>query len=253
MSAPRRIDQRRQIDLADMVDELTRSHPHRERYNRDDRGRRNRTRSRYHVTKMPSLLDQLEHARPLTGMDTRSGGYESRPTANLEALDAYHRIHTESARLLHQRHQPTGGTTTDRVRRLHPIALTDPDAATAIRRWWAQARVLTGWDTRPWRPDNTCPMCGELRSLRIRWHDEVALCVHCDETWDPTNIGLLAEHIRLEADLTRATPRPTPPACYCPLPQPQLTTLRLCPACGSARCIRALTTPPRDTHPQDPS
>lgn len=69
-----------------------------------------------------------------------------------------------------------------------------------IGRWWTWARVVTGWDAPAWQPDSTCPLCGTRGSIRIRLDLGRATCVNdqCRETWDDTNLGLLAEHIRRE-------------------------------------------------------
>lgn len=250
MTAARRVTQRQQLDLTDMVDELTRSHPNRERFTRDERGRRHRTRSRYHITRVPSLLHQLEHTQPTTA-DEHGGsrGFESRPVARLEALDALVTIEHAAIAWLRKLGAPLDGTVVDWIRRLHALThdlTADTERPTRrrieadIRRWWTRARIVTGWDQPAWRPANTCPLCGEYGTLRIKWLDEIGYCVECAETWDPDTIGLLADHIRAEADTTHH--RPTT-ACFCPLPKPQVTALRLCPTCGSARCIRALDTP----------
>lgn len=242
MTTSRTTTTRRRIDLADIVDELTRSHTERSRY--EIRGRGRTTRSRYKVVSVPSLIHQLEHAVPHSTRDERSaGGYQSRPTANVDAFDTWLRIDREARTLLEQLREPTHGTTTACVRRLFRAAPGDRAVARELRRWWAQARVVSGWDAPAWRPRSSCPMCGETGGLRIRRDDKVGMCVDCGETWDPDTIGLLAEHIRLEAEFT-ARRRPVDlPVCWCPLPMPDVTTLRLCPTCGSARCVRALTQP----------
>lgn len=239
-------------DLIDMVAELTRPHTVRTRYELRRRSARS-ARWKYNPVKVPSLLHQLEHAVPRSRIDDSltAGGYGSRPTANLEALSTFVAIDHEARILLEQLSLTTSGTTQACVRRLLDPARTDHAVQRELRRWYAQARVVTGWDTPAWKPDSTCPMCGTHGSLRVRWHEEVGLCVECRETWDPTCIGLLAEHIRLESALRAVRRRPIPPACYCPLPMPDVTSLRLCPSCGSARCIRALTHP-YDTPSQRP-
>jgi hypothetical protein len=67
-----------------------------------------------------------------------------------------------------------------------------------MRRWWTQARLVSGWDQAAWAPNNTCPVCDERRSLRIHAHDKAAFCTSCRETWGPGSIGILAEHVRAE-------------------------------------------------------
>jgi len=111
-----------------------------------------------------------------------------------------------------------------------------------LRRWWTWARIISGWDSAAWRPDNTCPMCGERRSLRVNLAAEAAFCVAdgCRETWDHSNIGLLADHIRQESEQER-TPPPAPVPCHCRWPNGLREQGRwgLCPTCGSPCCVNA--------------
>ncbi|WP_157432593.1 hypothetical protein [Aeromicrobium sp. Root472D3] len=58
--------------------------------------------------------------------------------------------------------------------------------------------MLTGWDSPAWRPNNTCPLCGVKGGLRIRLDHHTGTCMDCRQTWDPSTIGLLADHIRVE-------------------------------------------------------
>lgn len=67
-----------------------------------------------------------------------------------------------------------------------------------VRRWWHQARIVSGWDQAAYRLFNTCPICETRGSLRIKLEVHAALCVECREVWDAETIGLLAEHVRTE-------------------------------------------------------
>lgn len=67
-----------------------------------------------------------------------------------------------------------------------------------VRYWWRQARIISGWDSPPWRPYNTCPNCSKRKGLRINSMAHTAVCVECRTVWEPSTIGLLAEHIRQE-------------------------------------------------------
>lgn len=131
------------------------------------------------------------------------------------------------------------------IRLLHSLTPQLPDATRRsitrdVRRWWTWARIATGWDSPAWRPDNTCPMCGERRTLRINLVAELAVCVHepCRETWDQSSLGLLADHIRLESETERA-PTVQPVPCHCRVPMQQQGRWGLCPACGSSVCVNA--------------
>lgn len=133
------------------------------------------------------------------------------------------------------------------IRLLHGLsASADPVTRRAIerdvRRWWTQARIVTGWDAPAWTPDNTCPQCGERGTLKVRLADRIGMCTNdpCRVTWDEQTIGLLADHIRRESDEERQ-PRTGAGPCWCPYPKPIVPDLsRLCRSCGSARCRHAL-------------
>jgi hypothetical protein len=242
------------IDPVDVVAELTRHHHHIEAYSPDHHDT-----PTTHATRVPSLLEQLAHAGPSTTTDRPANGYPSRPAATLEALDALHAIDRDARTWLRHLRAPTLGDTPDLVRRLGSLLprIEDPRTAEAVTRdlraWHAQARVMTGWSTHPWRPENTCPLCGERRTLRVRWDQQLAHCTHCRETWDADTIGLLADHVRAENEAEQPPPTDDTP-CHCPIPRPTLDRLNLCPACGSSRCVKALTATapdpkdqPRDT------
>lgn len=155
--------------------------------------------TRHHVTSHPSLIVQLLDAiEPSSSAeDGKRPAFGSKPTARLEAIDAALRIDHESARWLRNLGHDDPGTTVDCVRGLGPHAL-DRDLAADIRRWWSWARTLTGWDTPPWKPANTCPICAERGTLRIRLAHHTGTCTNCWSTWEPDMIGLLADHIRFE-------------------------------------------------------
>lgn len=66
-----------------------------------------------------------------------------------------------------------------------------------VRRWWHQARIITGWDVSAFKPHNTCPVCDQWDTLRCRI--DAALCIECRSIWDgPDEIGVLARHMKAE-------------------------------------------------------
>ncbi len=240
----------RRLTLADLVDELANPHQHREHY----QVRAGRTwQGRHHVTRVPSLLTQL-WANDIPSGSVEEGaraGYASKPAARLDATDTATRIDLEAARWIRDlgeddHYVDTAAT----VRQLHSLAVSaDPVTRAAItrdvRRWWTQARIVTGWDSPAWTPDNTCPQCGERGTLKVRLTEKIGMCTNdpCRTTWDDTTIGLLADHIREESQAER-TPRRSMGPCVCPLPKPSLPEKGmldfLCPRCGSASCTNAL-------------
>lgn len=240
------------MTLLDYVNELTRPHQHREHYTRKVGAT---TYGQHHVTQVPPLLHQLRFASPSgLGEERGAGGYESRPALSLDAIDTLTRIEHQATEWLGRLDEAI------RVQALRTMTLAQVlqrlgglhagvadlgvrrDLEHDVRRWWAQARVVTGWDSPAWRPDNSCPMCGEHGTLRVRLAEKVGLCVECRETWDETNIGLLADHIRLES--TAGRPTAEAERCWCPWPVPPFAFRAgrwgaLCPACGTRTCHRA--------------
>lgn len=247
---------RTKVELADMVHELTSRHEHSEHYTI----RKGKTwYGRNHVTKVPSLLDQLwENDTPSqSAEDGPRPGFGSRPAARLDALAIGMLIDTEvHGWLVELEAKPKSIFTADLVLQLHGLsASADPlarrEISKSIRRWWTQARIVTGWDSPAWTPDNTCPQCGLRGTLKIRLAERIGMCIDrgddetgreaCGATWDETTIGLLADHIRIESALQlRSKPGAGP--CWCPWPRPDVPDLEfLCRGCGSARCRHALT------------
>jgi hypothetical protein len=174
----------------------------------------------YHTTTVPPLIDQLNEGGPADTGGAYQATPSSRPPTSLDALDTLvHIDHEASAWVRKLGHDDPGGTiacitklyslaaSAEFCRRDKPV-IEDREAVCcdvhrierSMRRWWTQARVVSGWDSPAWAPNNTCPIdgCGDRRTLRIRLDDRSALCTNCRETWGPENIGLLAEHIRQE-------------------------------------------------------
>jgi hypothetical protein len=156
-----------------------------------------------HHTVSPPLLEQLWSAAEQSGsVESGRRVLASKPSARIDAIDTAVRIENEVHALLtargvtdsHDRYPDTIAA----VRHLGSIAGTDRDAYRSIRSWWAAARIVTGWDSPAWAPDNTCPLCAVRGGLRIRLDLHTGLCIECHETWDENSIGLLADHIRAE-------------------------------------------------------
>jgi hypothetical protein len=234
------------MDLADYIRELTETHSHAEHY----QIRRGRTwYGANHVTKVPPLIAQL-WANDLPSQATESGtrpGFGSKPAARLDALDTAARIDIEAHRWVTDLGEPPRGIDTiDLVRQLHGLSasaagITRGAITKDVRSWWTQARIVTGWDSPAWAPDNTCPQCGERGTLKVRLGDQLGMCTNdvCRVTWDSATIGLLADHIRAESEAARV-PVLRPMACRLQ-PDAVVPDLSvLCPTCGSARCVRAL-------------
>lgn len=219
-------------DIHTIHKQLTQWHTHRQPYRHETDGT---TWDTHHITSVPPLIQQLDGAdkRPAE-LDLGGGTPTSKPTANLEALDTLAHIDNASAEWVRRLGHDDPGTTIACVTKVYSLAASAQfcgrnaavveDAEVRVkdgdqwvtrkrktvvccdvhrierdmRTWWTQARICSGWDSAPWKPNNTCPVCSERRSLRIRPDDQTALCVACRETWDSSNLGLLAEHVRQE-------------------------------------------------------
>lgn len=159
---------------------------------------------RQHTVEHPPLLDQL-HAAIVgsTAGASSSSSPESRPTANLEALDAWTAI-DQGARFWVSavtNRVATAGVehlVADLIARL---PLLDRDDARCVDqdvlRWWARARVVTTWDTAPLKPHVPCMNCDVRGKLQVRLEPLLAVCLGCGAAWDSTTIGVLGEHIRI--------------------------------------------------------
>lgn len=234
-------------DLADIVQELTATHTHREPYTvRTTTG----WETRHHTTRVPSLLEQLwnNDTPSQAAQDGPRPGYKSKPAGRLDAVDTAARIDLDASAWIRDLGETDHHTDTAAcIRQLHALAVgadkVTRDAIEAdIRRWWTRARIVTGWDSPAWEPDATCPSCAERGTLRVRLSDQIGMCTNdaCRALWEPATIGLLADHIRAESAAGRAT-RDAQDSCWCPLPRPNVTDLgHLCPRCGSWACTHGL-------------
>ena len=60
------------------------------------------------------------------------------------------------------------------------------------------AAVMTEWESRPFAPRASCPLCEARGTLRIREKSKTGACVHCGAHWTPETLGILAEHVRAD-------------------------------------------------------
>jgi len=189
------------LDIHDHIEQLVDSHTHREPYQH----RNGLTLQVFtHLTMVPPLIDQLDEPNATSKGDVGGGaGYTSRPAASIESIDTLMFIDDEAARWVRRLGEDDPGDTKACIRRVHALhasqdAATKADIERAVKRWWSQARITSGWDSAAWRPDNTCPVCEVRRSLRIKLADQMGYCVECRSLWSSEEIGLLADWIRLE-------------------------------------------------------
>lgn len=243
------------LTLAEMVAELCDPVRHREHYtvSKTDQTGHTTWFGRDHITTHLCLLDQLHQAiaqSPAAEAGVRPG-FTSKPTARLDALDTWTRIDLKASEWVRDLGETDPADTRACIRRLHGLTRSatamQVNAITAdVRRWWAWARIATGWDSPAWSPDNTCPLCGEHGSLRVRLALHIGTCLACAETWDADTIGLLADHIRAESEgqVRRSGQvlnqrRGTGCQCRSCGDPDNPRALVMCPRCGRAACPRA--------------
>lgn len=248
------------LELHEVVHQLTEPHMHREPHEYDFEHANGSTThyATHHVTQQPSLLDQVRGTAGTRGQGGEVGAMTpgSKPAANIDALDCASRIDKGAHDRLAELEVPKPPRdTVAAIRLLHGLSA-DVDRCTAfgardatccpyhaiesdMRGWWASARVLTGWDTSAQRLHGTCPLCGVLGSVRVRFSSSVATCTECYETWDHESIGLLADHMRLEGEAARFAKETGPTPCVEVDDDDQVARIMLCPDCGSRRCAKA--------------
>lgn len=195
--------------------ELTQTHQHRQPYHFEGEMS---SWDAHHTTTVPALIVQLNEADKTKTGDLTGSTPGSRPTASIEALDTLIHIDHEAAAWVRKLGHDDPGSTIACITKVYSLAasakfcgrdkavLEDREVVCCpvhrierdLRRWWTQARIASGWDTHAWSPNNTCPVCTERRTLRIRVDDRTAFCTSCRETWVAGTIGLLAEHVRAE-------------------------------------------------------
>lgn len=222
----------RKLDVHDMIRQLTSAHSHTEPYIPDrDNGE---TWQAHHHTTVPALIHQLTGVTDNTtgsGDESGSAHGKSRPAARIELLDTLICIDTDAGDWLDRlgytipankinpltqltipgsgcvlalsrlgglyRETDTCGRDSHKRDKGDPWCCARGHLAYDIRRWWHQARIITGWDTAAFKPRATCPVCDVHGSLRVK--TDGALCVECRSIWTDAEIGLLAEHIRSES------------------------------------------------------
>lgn len=196
--------------IADAVDALTNPMHVRETY---QVWHGNNRKTKLHIHVMPSLLDQLANAKVPGEVYVEDAGGVRRiprsvPPARLDAIDLGLAITAWAADTAWRTVGVVREDTAANLRAIVGAKLTGDQTAEILRdlrRWVHAARVVAGWERPPWRPDAPCPVC-DRRGLRVRLDLKTATCVECREAWDPSTIGLLAEHVR---KTTQATQRAT--------------------------------------------
>jgi hypothetical protein len=207
-------------DLADMIRELTEPRTHTEMRDDVQIGAGNkRTRVRQpHPTVHPSLMQELLNAMTpgADGDAMGTGGYESRPSADLEPLRVWVMIRDQSAAwctdLGVSAKTVTGGLTA-LVSAHHTDSQLDL-IVQACRSWVRQAKRATGWEAQPITLGDECPECHRRNTLTVSGDLKYVRCNRCQRDWPEELIGILGQ--MLEQNRTQETVGyrcPVPP-CY---------------------------------------
>ncbi len=195
--------------LADHVRELTEQVDHGESYTVwVDR----RKVTKRHLTHQPSLLNQLrEIAHGDSTLVIEGEGGRSKPGStfpgSLPALQLLIAIadDTDDLQVKGGLEPRTGSRTPleDNIRSLVGLASQDgvlsERIVSTVTQWRFKAQLLTGWRVHPWRPPVPCPICdapkGDNSGLLVWWDRQAAVCMSCNEQWDPSTIGLLGDYV----------------------------------------------------------
>lgn len=216
------------MDLADSIRELTEPRHHTEyveltvveTVTRRGRTRERRRRERRaHIIELPGLLQALAQAARPGSSDasgTAAGGFESRPSAELEPLSVLREITDDMgfwARTFSIERVTLAGNLSALVSAPHD----DPQLehiANQARRWVRRARMATGFDPAPMTLSEPCPYCHRRHALTISGDMQRARCNRCGVDWTPDTIGLLADMLRAnETQETMTDPRCVWPQC----------------------------------------
>ena len=154
-----------------------------------------------HRVRFPPLLVQLATAiEPSSSADAGARGYESSPSARIDAIDRLLAIEAGAAVWVVNVGGRLRDTTSANLRALVG-GVSDVDLRALVadaRRWVTWARVVTGWDTPPRRLRQPCMACGVRGGVRVRLDPVSASCLDCGATWaqEDGGIDVLAAYVR---------------------------------------------------------
>lgn len=201
-------------DIAETADALTDSSQHLEPIYTTD-GSRNRKLTHVHRVTLPGLLAQVHDLFEPGSKSEDSGSStpSSRPPLNVEAASLHLQVTLAVTRWCWSLGLEIRDTVESNIRALVGAAASmDSDTQDALlsemRSWRRRSAILTGWQTPPWRPRCSCPVCGTVGTLVVRLDLREAYCsswepqtqTQCEGWWDEETIGVLADHVRAETD-----------------------------------------------------
>ena len=199
------------IDLADSINELTEPRTISEIVEvpvvveeiANGRGRRRAKRTRVrrrHTITLPGLIAELGNAAIPGSAEAgaATGGFESKPSAELEPLSVLREI-TDDAGRLSRRYNIDRPTLTATLHALVSAPHSDTqlrELARQANRWVHRAKVATGFEPAPITLDRPCPYCTAKNALVLSGDMTNARCTRCGIDWTPDTIGLLGDMLR---------------------------------------------------------
>ncbi|SRR6266571_984446 len=189
--------------LADTISALVDPYQHAESYTLTLRSAypdgRTATEIRVHRTSHRSLINQLADAvQPAYDVAASGlhGGYQSKPTARLAAIDRLQAIDRESREWLASAGENNRHSIEANLRALVGTGVSQQLLKDAAR-WLTWAQLVTGWETPPQGVRAPCPACEMRGSIKTRPELPKAWCTNCNITWsDDAEIAMLAMHVR---------------------------------------------------------
>lgn len=167
------------------------------------RSKRTRERRRHTVT-LPGLIQCLRDASVPGAGDAGAalGGFESRPSAELEPLSVLREI-TDDTGIWSRTFGIDRPTLEKTLRALVSAHSDDAQLRRMTRqaqRWVRRARLATGFDRAPITLGAPCPSCLARNQLTVTGDLEWARCGRCGTEWTPDTIGLLANMLSDNTD-----------------------------------------------------
>lgn len=173
---------------------------------RGTKSKRTRQR-RQHIVTLPSLIDCLTVAMSpsSTGDAASSGGFESRPSAELEPINVMRLIREQATR-----HANDLGVRRDGLKAILHGLVGAAHTDTQLRKlaqdaayWARRARIATGFDPAPFTIDQPCPYCWTRHAITVTGDLLNGRCNRCGAMWDELTIGLLGQ--MMTANQTQTT------------------------------------------------
>lgn len=163
---------------------------------------------RQHVVQHDALLAQLGPILSTTATAEQEGGGAlpgPRAGARLGAIAVRARIDAEATTWLKAIGAPCPVSLAARLCTLVKVeaqahGMKDERGRVLVKAaasWRAAARIVTGYDSKPWSPNVPCPNvdCEQRQTIRVRFDIRAALCVECGDTWEDDRLLQLGTYV----------------------------------------------------------